>query len=123
MIYQCISVADYEYDHPYTFEHPSGPSFTRPDEALTIREIYERYARGMPLDVVQRTGYYEDSLDPLDDIDNPDLVDFWSAQQELSRDLQKEEEERLAAEAQARDDAALERARQILAQETIEEKS
>lgn len=56
---------------------------TRPDESLTVRELYERYATGRPLDVVQRTGYYEgddvdfDDYDTLEsgDVDPVDYLD------------------------------------------------
>lgn len=60
-------------------EYNTLPSCTIPDESLSIREIFERYAQGRPLDVVQRTGYYEgDDFDYYDDLDRPDvdLVDY-----------------------------------------------
>ncbi|QCS36956.1 hypothetical protein [Tortoise microvirus 33] len=61
------------------------PSQTVPDESLTIREIFERYATGRPLDVVDSRGIYtEDKVgkDPdFDDYDdlcdpNADISDF-----------------------------------------------
>lgn len=61
------------------------PSLTRPDESLSIKELYLRYAQGRPLDNIRRTGYYDDELnddnpyyDSLEDGDT-DLVDYQTA--------------------------------------------
>lgn len=83
-----------------TFEHPQGVSMTRPNEALTIREIYQRYALGLPLDTIARMGYYDaegdesdPSYDPLNDGD-VDLTDFYYAARETESILEKEDLER-----------------------------
>lgn len=46
------------------------PSATIPDQSLSIRELYERYSRGLPLSEVDRHGFYDDSEDP-----DPDSYD------------------------------------------------
>lgn len=77
-------------------EQNTLPSCTIPDESLSIREIFERYAQGRPLDIVQRTGYYEgDDFDDYDDLDRPDvdLVDYHERAM-----FEEQERARLAAE-------------------------
>lgn len=49
-------------------EGPFGPSQTQPDETLTVREILDRFTRGLPM-TTGDVGYY-------DDPDDLDMSDF-----------------------------------------------
>lgn len=63
----------YEYDDSVRGEHNNAPSLTIPDNSLTIREILDRYSKGLPtggtLDPI-----YDDSDDI--DFDTPDVRNF-----------------------------------------------
>lgn len=52
----------YNYDPEFdTFpEINVDPSETVPDQSLTIRELFERYQRGLPLDISDHSDYGED---------------------------------------------------------------
>lgn len=61
---------DYDPDLPSHLEVVSDePSMTVPDQALSIKELYERYALGRPLDVHEYNGTYEFDLNDPDDFD------------------------------------------------------
>ena len=69
-----IFLTAYSYQHDkldYSEEHPKGPSMTIPDQSLTVREIFDRFARNMPLDIVNRDGFFECD----EDFDGDDYVD------------------------------------------------
>lgn len=84
-------------------EHPSGESMTIPEQSLTVREIFERYRIGAPLDIAARdldVGPDEDfaDYDPTFQGYN-DLVDVYEAsldlkQRDLARRRAFEESER-----------------------------
>lgn len=50
---------------PYSGQVFNLPSKTTPDQSLTVKEMIYRYANGMPLDIAQRVGLFDD----LDDDD------------------------------------------------------
>lgn len=56
------------------------PSMTVPDQSLTIPELYNRWQRGLPLDISARSPLYDEdaSFDNYDDLEdgNTDLVDY-----------------------------------------------
>lgn len=39
--------------YPKTYENPEGPSLTIPDQALTLKQILDRYAHGIPMNQIQ----------------------------------------------------------------------
>lgn len=51
------------------------PSMTIPDQALTVREIMDRYSRGLPLDG-QRVPIYEGEEEGMPDFRNMDLSEI-----------------------------------------------
>lgn len=66
-----VTIDLYDYAESHCMEHPKGESVTVPGEAMTVREIYDRYVRGqdMPDESVRRGMYYDDDQD----FDSPDL--------------------------------------------------
>jgi len=69
-------------------ETPRGMSMTVPDEALTVRQIFERYVRGQPLDIhTRRTvdvpNMNFDSIDPSE-LARMELADKHEFLQELT---------------------------------------
>lgn len=60
----------FNYDPSVSFETVVGPSMAVPDQSYTVKELFERMVRGLPLDdrISQRATYYDDD----EDIDNPD---------------------------------------------------
>lgn len=67
------------------YQPDTGVSQTVPDQALTIRELYLRYARGQSLDIGDNEGYYEE--DSLSDDQLFDLEDYHRGDLDLT-DLQ-----------------------------------
>lgn len=66
-----VTLDDYNYDAYHCMEHPSGESKTVPGEAMTVREIFDRYARGQDIDDEHvRDGKF---YDEEQDYDSPDL--------------------------------------------------
>lgn len=61
------------------------PSQTVPDQSLSIREILDRFARGLPIDG-ERVPVYDDSEDALPDPSHLDLAE----RQELAEDYRRE---------------------------------
>jgi len=49
------------------------PSETIPDQSLTMRQILERYARGLPLDAKRPIWEEDDEFNPLPDVRTLDL--------------------------------------------------
>lgn len=60
----------FNYDPSVSYEDVEGVSLAVPDQSYTVKELFERMARGLPLDdrISQRATYYDDD----EDIDNPD---------------------------------------------------
>lgn len=89
MVLQLFKFNDMEFRTPFNGlcpdpgEFNSLPSLTVPDESLTVRELFERYAIGAPLGVSSYSPVYPDGDDPgFDDYDPlesgaVDLVDFF----------------------------------------------
>lgn len=50
------------HEFPKQYEKNSGKSETIPDQTMTMREIMDRYAKGLPIGG-QRQGTFDDSLD------------------------------------------------------------
>lgn len=68
-------------------EHPAGESMTIPEQSMSVREIFERYRIGAPLDIVARdidSGDDEDfsDYDPTFNGHN-DIVDVYEASIDL----------------------------------------
>jgi len=80
-----VTLDDYTSDADYTMEHPTGESKTVPGEAMTVREIYDRYVRGQEIDEnQQRSGVFLD-----DDDENYDSVDLEKLAQGWTLDAQE----------------------------------
>lgn len=88
------------WDYPDSPEVPKGASLTQPDEAFTVRELFERMNHGQSLLLSSNYGGYEDEPD-FDDIDlgqakDLDLYDkhmIKEQQQLFFQELQKEQEQ------------------------------
>lgn len=84
------------------------PSLTIPDQSLTVREIFERYRTGAPLDKVTIYGLDESDDDDFDSYDitrSPDfdLADADTAMLELEqRKLERKERARIIKEEKER---------------------
>ena len=84
------------HEFPKKYEQNNKPSMTVPDQALSIREILSRFARGIPVE--QQVPIYEDvetTEDYLPDLKTLDLAD---RQQYL--EMVKEELNHLRSKAQ-----------------------
>lgn len=75
------------------------PSLTVPDKSMTVREIYAKYASGMPVGAMVNTPVYSDQ-------DLPDFRNMDFAEVEAWRRDAKEEIARLRAVQQAEQDKA-----------------
>lgn len=63
------------------------PSKTIPNEALTIPEIMNRYARGLPLEGQRVPVYDEDPENPMPDLSKMDLIDQHNTVEEAKKEL------------------------------------
>lgn len=75
------------------YETNTQPSETVPDQTLTIPQILERYARGLPLESNKNPVYEEN--DPLDGIefrtlDLSEQMDFLQETRQKVKDINKE---------------------------------
>lgn len=98
-----ITAYTYKHTAKCNLSHPVGESMTIPDESLTVRELFDRYRTGAPLDKFNRGTTYLpddydgdefDAYDPIEDaIDLTDVENVTyeafnranEAQQELDR--------------------------------------
>lgn len=86
------------------YEDNNKPSKTQPHQSLTIREILDRYAKGMPLDV-ERKIYFDENENSFD-YDSYKRLDI-SEQQELislSKQAVREAQGKLQEESRKRRD-------------------
>jgi len=60
---------------PKNYKSFSMPSETVPDQSLSMRQILDRYARGLPLDVKTPIWEEDDELNPLPDVRTLDLTE------------------------------------------------
>ena len=83
---------------PKKYKEFTMPSETVPDQSLTMRQILDRYARGLPLDVKTPIWEEDDELNPLPDVRTLDLTEkqdmLQSAKDELNAIKQKMAEKR-----------------------------
>lgn len=66
----------------------NSPSMTIPDESLSVREIMERYARGLPLQGVRVPEYHGED-DDLPDLERMELTDRMDAIEQAKIDLKE----------------------------------
>jgi hypothetical protein len=66
-------------DFEKNYEQSTKPSMTIPDQALTVKEILNRFARGIPVE--QHTTMYEDVESPDDFLPDPRTMDLAERQQ------------------------------------------
>jgi hypothetical protein len=66
-------------DFEKSYEQSTKPSMTIPDQALTVKEILQRFARGIPLE--QHNAIYEDVESPDDFLPDPRTMDLAERQQ------------------------------------------
>lgn len=67
------------HEFPKKYEQNTKPSMTVPDQALSVREILSRFARGIPVE--QHTPIYEDVESPDDFLPDPRTLDLAERQQ------------------------------------------
>lgn len=65
-------VTQWSNDHRTIMEVNTKPSLTIPDQSMTIREILERYARGLPLGG-QKVPIYNGEDDDMPDLERLDI--------------------------------------------------
>lgn len=75
---------------PYNGKVFTMPSMTIPDQTLSIREILDRYARGLPLEA--RTPIWDENPDIDDYIEDPRRMDL-SERQQLAEEAKRELDE------------------------------
>jgi len=76
------------HEFPYFGKVITMPSETIPDQTLSIKEILERYARGLPLDA--RTPQWDENANIDDDfLPDPRILDL-SERQELAESAKAE---------------------------------
>lgn len=93
-----------EEDFPGKYEVNELPSETIPDQTMTIREIYQRYANGQPLSLSQRELSYEGTNPSLpldwDKMDISERYEFAAQHKikltDLQRRINEEKEEKEA---------------------------
>ncbi|QGF19325.1 hypothetical protein [Antarctic microvirus CAA_003_V_9] len=69
---------------PEHMEHPTGVSLTLPDQSMSVKTIYDRFARGQSINQKEYTGgFFEEEIPNLKKLD---LVEL----QELSRNNQSQ---------------------------------
>jgi len=85
-------------EFPKNYKAFSMPSETVPDQSLTMRQILDRYARGLPLDVKTPIWEDDDEFNPLPDPRTLDLTEkqelLKSAKAELNEIKNKMAEKR-----------------------------
>lgn len=62
------------HEFPKEYETNNLPSLTVPDQTMSIREIMDRFARGLPLDV--RVPIYEGEESEFPDVNRLDLAEI-----------------------------------------------
>lgn len=88
-----VTLDGYDPNDFYTMEHPTGESKTVPGEAMTVREIYDRFVRGQDVNENdQRSGVFMDDDDNFDSVDLEKLAQGWTLDaqeylQELKLDI------------------------------------
>lgn len=102
------------------------PSLTIPDETLSIREILERFARGIPMENVSKIPVYDGEENELPDLRTLDISEIQAYAQEVvdirSRfEESRADQERAKAEAEAKRISGLEEAAKEL--EALKNKS
>lgn len=88
-------------NHKSKGEINSGEENTIPNQSLSVREILNRYIKGLPIDNIQRKGYYTGS-DDFEDYDetldpNFDLSDVTEGMLQIERNKQEREIQSKAA--------------------------
>jgi hypothetical protein len=73
---------------PKNYKAFTMPSETIPDQSLTMRQILDRYARGLPLDVKTPIWEEDDEFNPLPDIRTLDLSEKQEMLQSAKDELQ-----------------------------------
>lgn len=75
-----------QYDkHKVLGEQFKLPSLTRPNEAMSIREIMVRFTRGLPID--QKVPLYEEEQF-LPDVKHMDLADLQELRESVAQEIQ-----------------------------------
>lgn len=102
-------VNHFNYDPSSAIEVVEGPSFAVPDQTYSVRELFQRMARGLPLDdrINQLPMYFDDNPD----IDNPDptqrpdfdLTDYGNEMMQLETDILQRRQSSTAQDESAND--------------------
>lgn len=90
------------FNHTITPEKPRGISMTIPNQAMTVREILERYARGLPFEAGKIPIYQGendgDQFHNFDRMELTDQMDFIRANAARVEKLTKEQNERVQSD-------------------------
>lgn len=99
-------------------EPPTGPSQTVPDQTMSVREIMDRYAKGLPLDG-QKVAMYEDEVDDMDEyLPDPKRLDL--AEREAIKDMVKDQLKQMEERRQAKINEDKQKAKEKKIQEAEE---
>lgn len=88
------------------------PALTVPDQTLSIREILDRFARGIPMENVAKIPSYDGEENEFPDIRTLDLAEIQAYAQEAN-DLRNKFEQSREAEERAKRDAEAKRVAEL----------
>lgn len=69
-------------------EVPTGPSLTVPDQSMSIKEILQRYARGLSTEDRERVPFY-DGEEFVPDIKKLDLADIQELKEQTAEEIRR----------------------------------
>lgn len=75
-------------EFPKNYKVITMPSETIPDQSLTMRQILDRYAKGLPLDAKTPEWHDDDEFNPLPDVRTLDLTEKQELLQSAKDELQ-----------------------------------
>lgn len=106
----------YKYEVPPIKIKNARKSMTIPDQSMSIREIVERFVRGIPVDVIQRQGVYMDQdehdFEKLNRMDFAEKKAYADAMQARAEAIQSDLEESERAKRESERRRAQERSQQ-----------
>lgn len=75
-----------------TMSHPKGETMTKPDQAMSVREILHRYTNGLPMNVNGNTPTYLENV-PLYDVSRKHNIDLAEDRYKNERNIEKLEKD------------------------------
>lgn len=91
-------------EFPRFYETNNAPSMTIPNQAMTIPELLDRYARGLPLDQGKKPIYHGEEFVP--DLDRMDLSEIHDLKQNVDQTIRTYQDYQDAMKSKATKDKA-----------------